>query len=146
MSEPASASIEESSRFEPRFGPDGLIPAIVADAASAEVLMVAWMNADALARTVETGEVHFWSRSRQRLWRKGESSGEVFAVVEILTDCDQDALLLRAEARGRGAACHTGRRSCFYRALEPGSPGALVFRNARRLLDPAQLYAEPSKR
>lgn len=134
MSEP----IDETTRFEPRFGPDGLIAAILADAASGEVLMFAWMNQEALARTLETGEAHFWSRSRQRLWRKGESSGEVFAVLEVLTDCDQDALLLRAEARGLGAACHTGRRSCFYRALDPASPGGLVFRNARRLVEPAK--------
>ena len=132
---PEGQSVEETSRFEPRFGPDGLIAAIVADAETAEVLMLAWMNRDALALTLETGEAHFWSRSRQKLWRKGESSGEVFAVVEVLTDCDQDALLLRAEARGVGAACHTGRRSCFYRALDPGSPETLVFRIARRLVD-----------
>ena len=135
MSLPEGDSIEETTRFAPRFGPDGLIAAIVADAASNEVLMFAWMNQEALALTLETGEAHFWSRSRQRLWRKGETSGEVFAVVEVLTDCDQDALLLRAEARGRGAACHTGRRSCFYRALDPASPGALVFRHARRLIE-----------
>jgi phosphoribosyl-AMP cyclohydrolase len=132
---PDSDSIEETTRFAPRFGSDGLIAAIVADAASNEVLMFAWMNQEALAVTLETGEAHFWSRSRRKLWRKGETSGEVFAVVEILTDCDQDALLLRAEAKGQGAACHTGRRSCFYRALDPASPGALVFRNARRLIE-----------
>jgi phosphoribosyl-AMP cyclohydrolase len=127
-------TIEETTRFEPRFGPDGLIAAIVADAASGEVLMFAWMNAEALALTLETGEAHFWSRSRRKLWRKGETSGEVFAVREVLTDCDQDALLLRVEALGVGAACHTGRRSCFYRALDPASPGTLVLRNAHRLI------------
>jgi phosphoribosyl-AMP cyclohydrolase len=132
-----SEPIEETTRFEPRFGPDGLIAAILADAATSEVLMFAWMNREALALTLETGEAHFWSRSRQQLWRKGETSGEVFAVTEILTDCDQDALLLRVEARGLGAACHTGRRSCFYRALAPGSKPALLFRNARRLIAPA---------
>jgi phosphoribosyl-AMP cyclohydrolase len=138
VSRPEGDPIEETTRFEPRFGPDGLIAAIVSDAATNEVLMFAWMNRDALALTLETGEAHFWSRSRQRLWRKGETSGEVFAVTEVLTDCDQDALLLRVEARGRGAACHTGRRSCFYRALDPASPGALVLRNARRLIVPAK--------
>jgi phosphoribosyl-AMP cyclohydrolase len=137
VSQPGGEAIEETARFEPRFGPDGLIAAILADAATSEVLMFAWMNREALALTLETGEAHFWSRSRQQLWRKGETSGEVFAVIEILTDCDQDALLLRVEARGLGAACHTGRRSCFYRALEPGSQAALVFRNARRLIAPA---------
>ena len=134
MGSPDRDTIEETIRFAPRFGSDGLIAAILADAASNEVLMFAWMNPEALALTLETGEAHFWSRSRQKLWRKGESSGEVFAVVEVLTDCDQDALLLRAEARGQGTACHTGRRSCFYRALDPASPGALVFRDARRLI------------
>ena len=137
MGPPGGDAIEETARFEPRFGSDGLIAAILADAATSEVLMFAWMNREALALTLDTGEAHFWSRSRQKLWRKGETSGEVFAVVEILTDCDQDALLLRAEARGRGAACHTGRRSCFYRALAPGSQAALMFRNARRLVEPA---------
>lgn len=136
MGPPGGDAIEETARFEPRFGPDGLIAAILADAATSEVLMFAWMNREALALTLDTGEAHFWSRSRQKLWRKGETSGEVFAVVEILTDCDQDALLLRAKARGRGAACHTGRRSCFYRALAPGSQAALMFRNARRLVEP----------
>ena len=136
MSSPDSDSIEETTRFAPRFGADGLIAAIVADAATNEVLMFAWMNEEALALTLETGEAHFWSRSRRQLWRKGETSGEVFAVVEVLTDCDQDALLLRAEARGQGAACHTGRRSCFYRALDLATPGTLVFRNANRLIEP----------
>jgi phosphoribosyl-AMP cyclohydrolase len=142
MTEP---SIEETTRFAPRFGPDGLIPAIVADAETAQVLMLAWMNAEALARTMESGEAHFWSRSRGRLWRKGETSGEILTVVELLTDCDQDTLLIRARPAGRGAACHTGRRSCFYRAVEPGSPGTLSFRNAERLFDPAEIYADPSK-
>ena len=128
-------TVEETTGFEPRFGPDGLIAAIVSDAASADVLMFAWMNREALALTLETGEAHFWSRSRGKLWRKGETSGEVFAVLEVLTDCDQDALLLRVEPRGVGAACHTGRRSCFYRAVDPASTDRLVFRNARRLLD-----------
>lgn len=129
--------VDETTRFEPRFGADGLMAAIVADAASGEVLMLAWMNEQALRLTLQTGDAHFWSRSRQTLWRKGETSGEVFAAVEILTDCDQDALLLRVEPRGRGAACHTGRRSCFYRAIDPASPAALVFRNARKLIEPA---------
>jgi phosphoribosyl-AMP cyclohydrolase len=135
---PEGETIDETTRFAPRYGPDGLIAAILADAATGEVLMLAWMNAEALAHTLETGEAHFWSRSRQRLWRKGETSGEVFSVVEILIDCDQDALLLRVNAQGAGAACHTGRRSCFYRALDRASPGSLVFRNASRLIDPAK--------
>lgn len=145
MTDAIPAAGEESTRFEPRFGADGLIPAIVADAATADVLMLGWMNAEALARTLATGEAHFWSRSRRRLWRKGETSGETLTVVEILTDCDQDALLVRAERQGRGAACHTGRRSCFYRALAPGSKTALIFRDGLRLFDPADVYGRSGK-
>lgn len=140
-----SPSVEETRRFEPRFGADGLMPVIVADAETSEVLMLAWMNAEALDRTVETGEAHFWSRSRGRLWRKGETSGEILSMIELLTDCDQDTLLIRATLAGRGAACHTGRRSCFYRALEPGSTGGLSFRKAERLFDPLAVYAGPPK-
>jgi phosphoribosyl-AMP cyclohydrolase len=98
----------------------GLIPAIVQDAATGEVLMVAWMNADALRRTLETGEAHYWSRSRKKLWRKGEESGNVQRVREIRTDCDKDTLLLRVEQVG-GAACHTGYRSCFSWVLRDGA-------------------------
>jgi phosphoribosyl-AMP cyclohydrolase len=121
------------------------MPAIVADAETCEVLMLAWMNAEALARTMQSGEAHFWSRSRGRLWRKGETSGETLAVVELLTDCDQDTLLVRARLAGRGAACHTGRRSCFYRAVEQGPPGTLSFRGAEPLFDPATAYDDPPK-
>jgi len=95
-----------------KFGADGLIPAIAQDAASGEVLMVAWMNAEALGRTLSTGEAHYWSRSRKKLWRKGEESGNVQKVREIRTDCDKDVLLLKVEQIG-GAACHSGMRSCF---------------------------------
>ena len=96
---------------------DGLVPAIAQDAASGEVLMFAWMSRESLARTVETGEAVYWSRSRQALWRKGETSGHVQRVVEIRHDCDADALLLRVEQAG-GIACHTGRRRCFFNLLE----------------------------
>ncbi len=123
-----------------RFDERGLVPCVMQDWRTGEVLTLAYMNAEALRLTRETGEVHFFSRSRGELWRKGETSGEAFAVVEILTDCDQDALLLRVEAQGAGAACHTGRRSCFYRAVTPGSTHGLDFRDARRLLDPAKVY------
>ncbi|MFN7173310.1 MAG: phosphoribosyl-AMP cyclohydrolase [Thermaurantiacus tibetensis] len=103
--------------FAPRFDSQGLVTAVVTDSGSGELLMVAHMNAEALARTRETGEAHFWSRSRGRLWRKGETSGHVLEVVEIRVDCDQDALWLLA--RPRGPACHTGARSCFFRRLGP---------------------------
>lgn len=102
------------------FDANGLIPAIVQDAESGEVLMVAWMNAEALQRTLESGEAWFWSRSRRTLWHKGETSGNVQKVVEIRADCDADALLVRV--RPAGPACHTGHRSCFYRTLSGWPP------------------------
>ena len=124
----ADGDLETGSRFQPTFGADGLLPAVVTDAHSGEVLMLAWMNAEALALTAATGEAHFWTRSRQRIWRKGEESGNVLRVLEIRTDCDQDALWLRVEVEGAGVACHTGRRSCFYRALEHTPTGAATNR------------------
>jgi phosphoribosyl-AMP cyclohydrolase len=104
---------------EVRFDADGLIPAIAQDAADGQVLMVAWMNREALAATAERGEAVYWSRSRRRLWHKGESSGHVQRVLELRIDCDADVILLRVE-QGGGIACHTGRRSCFYRRLAGG--------------------------
>jgi phosphoribosyl-AMP cyclohydrolase len=111
---------------------------VAVDARSRDVLMVAHMNSEALARTLETGEAHYFSRSRGRLWRKGESSGEVQRVLEMRTDCDQDALLIVVEQAGRGAACHTGRVSCFYRQV--GADGRLVDAGVPRLFDPAEVY------
>ena len=108
--------IETAGRFSPRFDSAGLLTAVAVDAASGAVLMLAHMDAEALARTQETGFAHFHSRSRGRLWMKGEESGNTLRVVEIRVDCDQDALVLRVEAAG--PACHTGARSCFYRVLE----------------------------
>jgi phosphoribosyl-AMP cyclohydrolase len=102
--------------IEIRYNSNGLAPAVLQDATSGEVLMVAWMNAEALRLTRATGEAHFWSRSRQQLWRKGETSGNVMRVRQILIDCDGDTLLLRVDAAG--PACHTGERTCFYRELE----------------------------
>ena len=113
--------IEEGTTFQPKFDADGLIPAIVTDAASGEVLILAWMNGEALARTLETRSAHFWSRSRQALWPKGEQSGNALQVVELRTDCDQDAVWLRVKVAGDNATCHTGRRSCFYRTVDVGS-------------------------
>jgi len=107
--------IETSTRFTPRFDGHGLITCVVTDAGDGAVLMLAHMNAEALARTVETGEAWFWSRSRKALWKKGETSGNTLSVEEMLVDCDQDALLLKVRVGGSGVACHTGRRSCFYR-------------------------------
>jgi phosphoribosyl-AMP cyclohydrolase len=122
----SDAEIEQGVAFAPKFDADGLIPAIVTDAASGEVLMLAWMNAEALALTLETRVGHFWSRSRAKLWRKGEDSGNVLEVSELRTDCDQDAIWLKVVVAGDGVACHTGERSCFYRSLPLGvrpSPG-----------------------
>ena len=116
----ARAEIEESAVLLPRFGPDGLVTCVATDAGSAEVLMVAHMNADALARTIETGEAWYWSRSRGALWRKGDTSGQVQTVVELRVDCDQDALWLKVRVGGDGGCCHTGRRSCFYRVVPLG--------------------------
>ena len=118
------AEVESGLAFSPKFDADGLIPAIVTDAASGEVLMLAWMNADALAATLQTRIGHFWSRSRARLWRKGEESGNVLEVREMRTDCDQDAIWLKVAVGGAGVACHTGERSCFYRALALGVPAS----------------------
>lgn len=109
---------ENGSRFAPRFDDNGLLTAVVVDEISGEVLVVAHMNQAAIDHTLESGNVTFWSRSRQRLWMKGESSGNVLAVREVLVDCDQDALLIRA--RPAGPTCHTGARSCFYRRLQQG--------------------------
>lgn len=107
---------EEGTVFAPKFDDNGLLSAVVLDSHSKEVLVVAFMNGDALAKTRESGKVTFWSRSRQKLWVKGETSGHFLSVVEILVDCDQDALVIYAEPAG--PTCHTGRTSCFYRKLD----------------------------
>ena len=121
---PSKAELEApTARFAPKFGDDGLIPAIAVDAADGTVLMQAYMNRDALAATLEQGEAVYWSRSRSELWHKGATSGQVQTVVELLTDCDQDSILLRVNQAG-GGACHTGARSCFYRRV-PGGGGTL---------------------
>lgn len=109
--------IETGNVFMPKFDEHGLIACIVTDAVDGEVLMFAYMNEDALARTLESGEAWFWSRSRKALWRKGESSGNTLKVEEVRVDCDQDAILLKVRVGGKGVACHTGERSCFYRGL-----------------------------
>lgn len=120
-----------------KWNADGLVTAIAQDAASGEVLMLAWMNRESLARTIETGEAVYWSRSRGRLWHKGEHSGHVQKVLEIRLDCDGDALLLRVEQAG-GIACHTGRRSCFHRRPEGGAWVA----TEPVLRDPGDIYGE----
>ena len=121
-----TAEIEAGRTFMPKFDAAGLMPAIATDADTGDVLMLAWMNADALQRTIETAEAHFFSRSRGRLWHKGEESGNTMVVVEVRTDCDQDAIWLRVRLRGKGAACHTGQYSCFYRRVPLGGPTAIL--------------------
>lgn len=122
MSSTAS-ELEEGTTFTPRFDAAGLVTAVVTDAADGMLLMVAHMNAEALALTLDTGVAHYWSRSRGKLWKKGETSGNLQRVVELRTDCDQDAVWLRVEVAGRSETCHTGRRSCFYRKVEKGEDG-----------------------
>lgn len=112
-----SNELEEGFGFAPRFDANGLVTAVVTDQKTGDVLMVAHMNKEAIRATLASGEAHFWSRSRQTLWRKGETSGNVLRVREIRVDCDQDALWLIADLEGAGV-CHTGRESCFYRALD----------------------------
>ena len=130
---------EEGLKFEPKFDASGLVTCVATDASSGEVLMVAHMNEEALHRTITTGQAWYFSRSRNALWRKGESSGQTQRVVEMRVDCDQDAVWIRVEQVG--AACHTGRRSCFYRAVSGGDGGArLSFVDAERLFDPKQTY------
>ena len=110
-------SLEDGDRFCPGFGPDGLVTVVVSDADSSEIVMLAHMNAAALAKTIATGEGWYWSRSRAELWHKGATSGSIQDVIEMRVDCDQDAIWLKVRVRGNGASCHTGMRSCFYRRV-----------------------------
>jgi phosphoribosyl-AMP cyclohydrolase len=136
----ANSDIEEGTAFTPKFDKDGLVTAVVTDIASGDLLMVAHMDAQALSRTIETGEAWYFSRSRKQLWKKGESSGHVQRVKEMRIDCDQDAVWLKVEQMGAGA-CHTGRKSCFYRAVPLGKSGAaLEFRDGDKTFDPAAIY------
>lgn len=122
------AELEEGVALTPRFDRDGLVACIAVDARDKTILMLAWMNAEALRLTIDTGVAHYWSRSRNQLWRKGDTSGQTQKVVAMRTDCDQDAILIEVEAGGDGGACHTGRRSCFYRRIEKTEDGVhLVF-------------------
>jgi phosphoribosyl-AMP cyclohydrolase len=144
----STADIEEGTAFAPKFDAEGLIPVVATSAESGEVLMLAYMNEEALARTIETGEPHYWSRSRRCLWRKGEVSGNCQRVVEMRTDCDQDAIWLKVKMEGTEACCHTGRRSCFYRALpvgiRPSGGLSLRFVDAERQFDPDSVYRHAS--
>jgi phosphoribosyl-AMP cyclohydrolase len=121
-----SDATDETTDFRPKFDSNGLMAAVAIDAQTKEPLMLAWMNEEALQKTLEIGEAVYFSRSRQELWHKGATSGHTQTVKEIRTDCDQDAVILYVEQKGAGA-CHTNRRSCFYRKLNPATPGKLEF-------------------
>jgi phosphoribosyl-AMP cyclohydrolase len=140
----SSSDVELGTLLQPKFGPDGMIPCIAVDHVTNEVLMFAYMNAESLAHTIRTGKASFWSRSRSKLWVKGEESGNELRVVDLSVDCDQDVILLKVANSGPGA-CHNGYRSCFYRKLVPGADPAdpatlrLEF-SAARAFDPAEVY------
>lgn len=137
------AGLESGTVFAPRFDANGLVTAITIEAGSNEVLMVAHMNAEAIAETLRSGYATYWSRSRRALWKKGESSGELQQVVELRTDCDQDAIVLVVNQQGHGAACHTGRKSCFYRRIVLADGEArLQDAGTPRLFDPASVYTK----
>ncbi|SCW89267.1 phosphoribosyl-AMP cyclohydrolase [Rhizobium mongolense subsp. loessense] len=137
------SELEDAGDFTPRFDDRGLITAIVTDVHDGEILMVAHMNAQALALTIQTGKAHYFSRSRGKLWIKGETSGNIQTVKEIRTDCDQDAIWLKVEVAGHDATCHTGRRSCFYRTvtLQDGKP-MLDIVDDERHFDPKDVYGK----
>ena len=138
--------VEEGLALAPKFDADGLIPCITTDACTGEVLMLGYMNGEALRRTIAAGEAHYWSRSRRCLWHKGATSGLVQKVVEMRIDDDQDAVWLRVRVAGSGASCHVGYRSCFYRSVElggrAGGPARLVFTESRKSFDPKDVYGD----
>ena len=138
--------VEEGFALAPKFDADGLIPCVTTDANTGEVLMLGYMNGAALQRTIATGEAHYWSRSRQCLWRKGATSGLVQEVAQMRIDDDQDAVWLRVRVAGSGASCHVGYRSCFYRSVELGGhsdgPARLVFTESRKSFDPKDVYGD----
>jgi phosphoribosyl-AMP cyclohydrolase len=135
------AQLEEGSAFAPRFDAAGLVTVVTIEAGTNEVLMLAHMNAEALSLTLQTGVAHYWSRSRGQIWKKGETSGELQELVELRTDCDQDAIVLTVRQTGRGAACHTGRKTCFYRRASVNADGVtLADLGLPRLFDPQDVY------
>ncbi len=134
-------NLESTVELTPRFDSNGLITAVVTDYENGELLMVAHMNDEALAKTIETGQSHFWSRSRQQLWHKGATSGTTQQVHEIRIDCDQDAIWLKVSVSGANATCHTGMPGCFYRRIEIAAGKTRLVRDAiDPLFDPAEIY------
>jgi phosphoribosyl-AMP cyclohydrolase len=135
--------LEDAGAFTPRFDQNGLVTAVVTDVRDGELLMVAHMDAQALALTVETGIAHYYSRSRAKIWKKGESSGNLQTVHELRTDCDQDAVWLKVSVAGHDATCHTGRRSCFYRVVTQSDGRAVLeITDDRRHFDPDIVYSD----
>lgn len=139
--------VEEGHELAPKFDEHGLIPVVTTEYHSGLLLMHAYMNATALTRTIETGEAHYWSRSRQKLWRKGESSGLVQKVKQLLIDDDQDCVWMRVEVLGNGASCHVGYKSCFYREVPTGEAFAakgpvLTFTEDTKVFDPKEVYGD----
>ena len=133
--------------LQPQFDQNGLIPCIVTDASSEEVIMLGYMNELSLAKTIETGVAYYWSRSRQKLWKKGETSGQIQKIVEIRTDCDQDAIWIKVEVAGNGATCHVGYRSCFFRKVDTDAGTSnelpLIRTEKSKVFDPEQVYSSP---
>lgn len=143
----STADREGGFVFSPKFGPDGTLTCVTVDADTGEVLMVGHMNAESLALTIETGEGWYWSRSRQELWHKGATSGNVQTVTELRVDCDQDAVVMAVRVEGHGATCHTGQVSCFYRRIPLGQraadgPVRLEQAGGERRFDPADVYGK----
>ena len=139
-------AVEEGKILAPKFDEHGLVPAVTTDAESGELLMLGYMNAEALEKTIESGEAHYWSRSRQCLWHKGATSGLIQKIVELRIDDDQDAVWLRVHVEG-GASCHVGYRSCFYRVIRTGekledTPIQLEFREHEKVFDPKVVYGD----
>ena len=134
--------VEEGKDLAPKFDADGLIPAVTTDVHTGELLMVGYMNAEALSKTIETGEAHYWSRSRQALWHKGATSGLVQKVKELMIDDDQDCIWLKVDVQG-GASCHVGYRSCFYRRIPlRDTANALEFTDTEKVFDPKKVYGD----
>ncbi|WP_350336253.1 phosphoribosyl-AMP cyclohydrolase [Coralliovum pocilloporae] len=140
--------LEDGKELAPRFDENGLIPCITTHAETGDLLMVGYMNADSLAKSIECGEAVYWSRSRQELWKKGETSGQTQKIVEMRTDCDQDAIWIKVLVEGNGATCHVGYHSCFYRSVELGEAGAkppaLKFEETSKVYDPDEVYGRKS--
>jgi len=141
------AELEGAGAFMPRFDAHGLVTAVVTDVRDGELLMVAHMDAEALALTIETGIAHYYSRSRAKIWKKGESSGNLQTVHELRTDCDQDAVWLKVSVAGHDATCHTGRRSCFYRVVTKSDDRAVLeITDNQRHFDPEAVYSDGGTR